>query len=207
MRKAIAASNRMINFSYRKDWLNPPWYSSYEKNNYGDFFYALMRVYQPKKVVELGTKAGYSAFHMARGLTANGKGKLDCYDLWENYKFNSVPRSLAEKNLKKYKKIVSLSLRNAIGVDKRYKEIDILHVDLSNEGGILEKIIPYWIDKVRQVIILEGGSKEHDKLPWIKKFKKIPVEKWLADFIRKHPNIEHVTIEPFPSVTILRKNE
>src|SRR3989344_1264130 len=200
-------SDKKFNFDYRKKWSKPPWYSTYEKNNYGDFFYALIRLYHPQKVVELGTKAGYSAYHLARGLKANGKGKLDCYDLWEKYEFNSVPKSVAEENLKDFADIIRLELRNTIGVDELYKTVDILHVDLSNEGGVLEKIIPNWIDKVRQVIILEGGSKEHDKLPWIKKFKKIPVEKWLADFIRKHPNIEHVTIEPFPSVTILRKNE
>ncbi|MBF8249482.1 MAG: putative SAM-dependent methyltransferase [Candidatus Levybacteria bacterium] len=189
----------------RKNWANPPWYSSYEKNNYGDFFYALMRVYQPEKVVELGTKAGYSAYHMARGLKDNGKGTLDCYDLWEEYEFNSVPRSVAEKNLKKFKNIVSFNLRDAVGADKKYKEIDILHVDLSNKGEILEEIIPHWIDKVSQFIIIEGGSKERDKVEWMTKFKKKPIANWLRDFARKRKNIEYVTIEPFPSVTILRK--
>ena len=81
-------------------WNKPPWYSSYEKNNYGELFYALMRIYQPKIVVELGTKAGFSAYHIARGLKDNEKGRLYCYDLWENYKFNSVPKSVAEENLK-----------------------------------------------------------------------------------------------------------
>lgn len=155
--------------------LDPPWYSSYEKNNYGDFFYSLMRLYQPKKVVELGTKAGYSAYHMARALLANGKGSLDCYDLWENYEFRSVPKSVAEENLKKFKDIVSLRQENAIGIDKQYKTVDILHVDLSNEGGILDKIIPYWLNKVRQFIIIEGGSDERDQLNWMIKNKKNPL--------------------------------
>ena len=104
--------------------LNPPWYSSYEKNNYGDFFYSLMRVHRPRQVVELGTKAGYSAYHMARGLKENGNGTLDCYDLWETYEFNSVPKSVAEKNLKKFKNILRLKLRDAIGVDKIEKGVD-----------------------------------------------------------------------------------
>ncbi len=186
-------------------WENPPWYSSYEKNNYGDFFYSLMRVYQPKKVVELGTKAGFSAYHMARGLRANGNGSLDCYDLWENYEFNSVSKSVAEENLKQFKDIVRFKLRDAVGVDEKYKEIDILHVDLSNEGGILEKIIPCWIDKTRQFIIIEGGSDERDRLEWMVKFKKKPLRKWLKAFSQKRGDIEYVTIEPFPSVTLIRK--
>lgn len=183
----------------------PPWYSSYEKNNYGDLFYSLMRVYQPEKVVELGTKAGFSAYHIARGLKANRKGSLDCYDLWEKYEFKSVPKSVAEENLKEFKDIISFNLRDAIGVDGAYKTIDILHVDVSNEGGILEKIIPHWIDKTRQLIIIEGGSSERDKVEWMTKYKKMPIKKWLEGFSRRRTDIEYLTIEPFPSVTIIRK--
>lgn len=186
-------------------WKNPPWYSSYEKNNYGELFYSLVRVYRPRTVVELGTKAGYSAYYIARGLRANGKGTLDCYDLWEKYPFRSVPKSLAENNLKEFKNIISFNLHDAVGVDKKYKEADILHIDLSNEGGILEKIIPNWIDKVRQFIIIEGGSSERDKIEWMVKFKKMPIKKWLGDFSRSRGDIEYLTIEPFPSATIICK--
>ena len=189
----------------KSNWKNPPWYSSYEKNNYGELFYSLMHIYQPAKVVELGTKAGYSAYHIARGLKANGKGTLDCYDLWEKYEFNSVPKSVAEKNLKNYQNIVKFKLRNVIGVDKLYRSVDILHIDLGNEGGILENIIPRWIDKVNQFIIIEGGSGERDRVEWITKYNKIPVRKWLAEFRQKHKDIECITLEPFPSITILKK--
>ena len=185
--------------------LNPDWHSSYEKSYYGDFFYALMRVYQPEKVVELGTKAGYSAYHIARGLKVNGKGSLDCYDLWEKYQFKSVPKSVAQENLRQFSNILQLELRDAIGVDKKYKIVDILHVDLSNEGSILEEIVPFWIDKTRQLIIIEGGSMERDKVEWMIKYKKMPIRIWLRDFKSKHPDIEYFTIEPFPSVTIIRK--
>lgn len=188
-----------------RNWENRPWCSSYEKNNYGDLFFALMRVYQPEKVVELGTKAGYSAYHMARGLKANGAGTLDCYDLWEEYEFNSVPRSIAEENLKEFKNIVSFNPCDATGVDKKYKTIDILHIDLSNDGEKLEKIIPVWINKVRQLIIIEGGSDERDKIDWMIKYKKRPIKKWLEKFSRRSGDVEYFTIEPFPSLTIIRK--
>lgn len=184
---------------------NPPWYSSYEKNNYGDFFYSLMRLYRPAKVVELGTKAGYSAYHIARGLKANGKGRLYCYDLWEKYEFSSVPKSVAKKNLKEFKNIVSFNLREAVGVDKKYKAVDILHVDLSNKGEILEEIIPDWIDKVRQLIIIEGGSLEHDKLDWMIKYKLKPIKKWLKAFNRRRGDVEYFTFDPWPSITLMRK--
>lgn len=186
-------------------WENPPWHSSYKENNYGKLFYSLMRVYQPEKVVELGTKAGYSAYHMARGLKDNGKGTLDCYDLWEKYEFSSVPKSVAENNLKKFKGFVNLTLRDVIGTDKKYKTVDILHVDISNDGDKLEQIIPNWIDKVRQVIIIEGGSTERDHLDWMIKNKKRPIRKWLKAFSHKRGDIEYFTIEPWLSITLMRK--
>ena len=183
------------------------WLSSYEKNNYGDFFYALIRLYRPEIVVELGTKAGFSAYHIAGGLDANGKGHLYCYDLWENYEFNSVPKAVAQENLKDYRHIIKLTLRNAIGVDKLYKSIDILHIDLGNDGGILENVLPYWIDKVSQFIIIEGGSVERDQMEWMIKYKKVPIAKWLEDFKSRRGDIEYFTILPFPSITIIRKRK
>lgn len=179
----------------------PPWYSTYEENNYGELFYSLMRIYQPELVVELGTKGGFSAYHIARGLNANQKGKLYCYDLWEHYEFYKV----AKKNLREFENIVNLEIRNAQGVDQVHKTVDILHVDLGNQGETLEKIVPLWIDKVRQLIIIEGGSRERDERGWMIKNKAVPIRNWLEDFSRRRTDIEYFTIEPFPSVTIIRK--
>lgn len=226
------------------------WHSSYEQNNYGDLFYSLIRLYQPEKVVELGTKAGYSAYHIAKGLKANGHGTLNCYDLWEDflesYGFDTIPKSVAEKNLEEFKEIITLKLADAFGIDKKYQQVDILHVDIENNGEILEKVIPAWIDKVRQIIIIEGGSRERDqadipsdykKMPvtdWLKDFKghqarvlkkmvktptktnqyvvvggykdqQKPIAKWLKSYSNRRQDIEYLTIEPFPSVTIIRK--
>lgn len=160
------------------------WYSSYEANSYGDLFYCLVRIYQPEKVVELGTRAGYSAYHMARALKDNSHGSLDCYDLWENHLENlglNMSKSDAEENLKEFSSIVNLNLADALEVDEKYDTIDILHVDLDNDGGILEQIVPVWIDKVRQLIIIEGGSPERDQLASVTDYKKLPVSKWLND--------------------------
>lgn len=184
-------------------WETPPWHSSYEANNYGDLFYGLIRIHRPLKVVELGTKAGYSAYHLARGLKANAKGKLYCYDLWDKYPFRSVPQSVAQKNLTKFKDIVTLTQRDAIGVDKLHRSADILHIDISNDADKLEQIVPKWINKVRQLIIIQGGSKENDKLDWMIKFHRPPIRPWLKAFCRRYP-VNCLTLEPFPSVTMIR---
>lgn len=187
-----------------REWEKAPWFSSYEHNNYGVIFYGLMRVYQPEKVVELGNKAGYSAYHMARGLKANGKGSIDCYDLWEKYEYNSVPKATAEANLKKYGDIVNLKLSDALGVENKYKSVDILHIDLGNDGELLDNLVPKWLPKVQQLIIIEGGSAERDKVEWMVKYKKQSIADWLKEFCPKN-NLQRLTIKPFPSLTMIQK--
>jgi hypothetical protein len=227
----------------------PNWRSSYEQNNYGDLFYSLIRIFRPEKIVELGTLTGYSAYHIAKALKDNAKGSLDCYDLWENYLENYgldfITKVAAEQNLKQFQDLITLNSADAIGVEQKYNQIDILHVDLNNDGEILEKIIPVWIDKVQQLIIIEGGSLERDQAAATTDFKKLPINKWLNDldssqaaslkgiisdqaghyvkvegkkeykekpivpwlksFSRKRADIEYFTIEPFPSLTLIRK--
>lgn len=183
------------------------WRSSYEANAYGELFYALVRMYKPTKIVELGTKAGYSAFHMARGLAANGFGRLDCYDLWEKYPYNSNPKSVTVKNLKKYSRYTRFYLRDAVGVDKKYKkdEVDFVHIDLGNEAQTMEKIVLPWLTKVKQFVIIEGGSADRDQVDWMIKYKKSPLVPWLKKIARQHPGLEYFTFAPFPSVTIIKK--
>ena len=183
------------------------WRSSYEANSYGDLFYALVRMYRPARVVELGTKAGYSAFHIARGMATNGFGKLDCYDLWEKYQYNSNSKSMAEKNLKKYSKYVRLYLRDVVGVDRKYKkdQVDFVHIDLGNEPAMLQKVLLPWLNKVGKFVIIEGGSQERDQIDWMIKYKKSPLSPWLRKIARQNSAIEYFTFAPFPSVTIIRK--
>ena len=107
--------------------------------------------------------------------------------------------------MKEFRGIVNLKLSDAVGVDKLYNEINILHVDISNNGEILEEIIPHWIDKTRQFIIIEGGSLERDRIEWMIKFNKVPIKRWLEDFSRRRGDIKYFTTEPFPSLTIIRK--
>ena len=74
-----------------------------------------------------------------------------------------------------------MNLEDAISVYKKYKAVDILHVDLDNDGAILEEIVPSWVDKIRQLIIIEGGSKERDALTSHINSKKLTVSQWLKD--------------------------
>ncbi len=178
------------------------WLSSYEINNYGDLFYGIVKLIKPKKIVELGVKGGFSVFFMAKALKENGFGNIDAYDLWEKYPYSSCPKTHAEDNLKEVLDVVNLFQEDVIGVEKRYESVDILHIDLSNCGEILEQTIIQWLDKVKSLIIIEGGSEERDNVDWIKKYNKIPIRKWL----KEHENeLEYFTFNPFPSITFIKK--
>ena len=55
-----------------------------------------------------------------------------------------------------------------------------------------------------QCIIIEGGSQERDKVPWMMQYKKTPIAEWLEEFSRRRVDVEFLTTESFPSVTIIR---
>lgn len=178
------------------------WKSSYEEYDYGSVFYGLTRTTKPLLIVELGTKAGYSAFHMAKALKENGKGEIHCYDLWEIYQYTSTPIKETEDNLKEFIKdrIVTLNQRDVLGVDKNYESVDILHVDVGNHGEILDKVISHWLPKVKFLIILEGGSKERDQVDWMKKYSKVPIRDWL---LKNKNQFNYIVLKNFPSLTII----
>ncbi len=181
------------------------WKSSYEQHNYGELFYALVRVYKPQKVVELGTKAGYSAYHIARGLAANKYGTLDCYDLWEKYPYNSAKQSETENNLQEFSGVITFNRQDVmVGVVDKYESVDMLHIDISHDAEALEEILPQWIHKTNQLIIIEGGSQERDNVEWMKKYNKAPIAPWLKKFCAAN-HLEYTTIEPFPSLTLIKK--
>lgn len=175
------------------------WESSYETNNFGELFYSLIRIYKPKLIVELGTKAGYSAYHMAWALKENGFGEIHCYDLWDLYEFTSYPKAEAEENLKDLNCV--MHQQDARGVHLKYDSVDFLHIDLSNHAELLENIVPLWLNKVNQLMIIEGGSEQRDRVEWMKRYAKKPIKQWL---VANRDKFDYVTISPFPSLTLIR---
>jgi len=190
--------------------------SSYEKNNYGKIFELMMRSYQPRLVVELGVLHGYSLIHMAKGLQFNKEhfglcGHIDAYDLWDNYEYNhgdmnDVQMSINNEGLSEF---VTLNKMDAYEVYKKYdrRSVYILHVDISNTGETVRKIVEQWNDKMVHdgIILLEGGSVERDNVDWMIKYNK--------PSIREEVNTNEIidkfylvgTFNKFPSLTMLYK--
>ena len=186
--------------------------SSYKEHDYGNVFYNLACVHKPKKIVELGVLDGYSSLHFARGLKDIDKGgHLYCYDLWEDYKyehgdFESVYKTFNAEGVSSY---ITMFKGDAYKVHEEWakEEIDILHVDISNDGGVVREILKLWHEKVRCVIIFEGGSQERDNVEWMKKYYKEPI---LPEISRNgiiKEQFDILNFLSFPSLTLLFKKD
>lgn len=193
--------------------------SSYSKNNYGETFELITRACYPRITVELGVLHGYSTLHICKGLQFlkshyNAECQFDAYDLFDDYQFNhgnmvDVRKMLDDNG---FQNTVTLHKEDAFEVYKKYadRSVYLLHVDLSNDGDILRKIMEQWDQKLIHdgVILFEGGSEERDHVEWMTKYNKSSIRKEL----RENPIINRGvgwyavgTYNKFPSLTMLYK--
>jgi predicted O-methyltransferase YrrM len=192
--------------------------SSYAKNNYGDVFERIVGTHGVCRIVELGVLYGYSTIHLAKGLKDNKSGAaaqrhLDAYDLWEDYPYRHTTMSttqgiIAENNLQDY---VTLHKCDAFEAHNRHEDgsVCLLHVDISNTGETIRKIMDRWHPKIRAngIILFEGGSVERDNIEWMIKYNmpslrnELQTNKIIGEFYTVK------TYEEFPSLTALHKNK
>lgn len=193
--------------------------SSYIENNYGNVFKALIMAHLPSLVVECGVLDGYSTFNIAHALRHNRinrgiESSFIAYDLWENYEykhgsFKKVATMLRENGLLNH--YVNLHYGKAFDVHSNFQDrtVDFLHMDISNDGLVLEKTIEYWGPKISQggIIVFEGGSTERDKIEWMKKYNKRPIVPVLEKMINSPYNNywSFQILSDFPSMTIIFK--
>lgn len=190
--------------------------SSYIQNNYGNVFRALILAHLPRLVVECGVLDGYSTFNIAHALRFNKTvrnidSSFVAYDLWEGYEykhgdFQKVANMLHLQGL--LNKYVNLHYGNAFEVNSNFQDrtVDFLHMDISNDGEVLEKTIDLWGPKISQggIIAFEGGSIERDEIEWMKEFDKKPIHPMIANLkIFKYWGVQIFTA--FPSMTLLFK--
>jgi predicted O-methyltransferase YrrM len=201
-------------------------YNHYKQQagSYGTFFEGLTKILNPQLIVEIGVCEGYSAVHFAKGLKECGcGGKLECYDLWEDEESKSniaieernthlVPtmdkflRLVSENKLDEF---VNVHTKEAFIVLPYYddEEIDIIHLDISNCGKVIEDIMPevHRTLKSGGYFLHEGGAGWRDDIGWMKKFNKRSIVEernnnfWLGKYF------EVFVIDQYPSLTVCKK--
>jgi len=178
--------------------------SSYIAHGYGSFFYALIRVLRPACAVECGLFQGYSLLSAGAALRDNRAGKIDGYDLFEAYPYRHADREQLARQVTAsgLDDVVHLHSRDADSVHTVCDSVDYLHVDVSNNGDTYRRVFAQWSPKVRQVILLEGGSVERDQVEWMRRYDKPAIVPALAGLERAYPGWSFNVLQPFPSLTI-----
>ena len=154
--------------------------SSYSKNNLYRELYSYVLGRNPKIVIEFGCLEGYSTVTIAKALSQlKNEGKLKAYDLWDNYEYKAGNKELVIENLEKnhVRSFVELGDRDFYDFLKNPEPFDLLHLDISNDGDIVEKAIEALYPQLEKGsnIIFEGGSEERDSEEWMVKYNKRPI--------------------------------
>lgn len=178
--------------------------SSYVARGYGAVFYALIRALEPVRAVEIGIFQGFSLLSAAAALRDNGAGRIAGYDLFDAYPYRHADREQVTRQTRVsgLDEWVAIHACDADDVHHQWDAVDYLHVDVSNDGETYRRVFDQWSPKVRQVILLEGGSRERDNVDWMHRYGKPPITTALTDLERSYPGWSFTVLQPFPSLTI-----
>jgi hypothetical protein len=161
-------------------------------------------VLRPLIAVEIGILQGFSLLSVAAALRDNTAGHITGCDLFEAYPYrradrDQVARQVTALGLQPW---VTLVAGDAHEIHQRWDAVDYLHVDVSNTGDTYRRIFANWSTRVRQVIVLEGGSAERDMVAWMREFEKPPIVPAVHELQRAYPQWSFTVLRPFPSMTI-----
>ena len=129
-------------------------------------------------------------------------GKITGYDLFEKYPYKSCPMQTTSDNISLcgLDGVVSIGKYDVWEVEAH--PIDMLHVDLSNDGDTYRAIFEKWGPYVSKAILLEGGSLERDMESWMVRYNRPKIQPAIEEIKIKYPSWAISTMKPWPSLTI-----
>ena len=186
--------------------------SSYKNSiNYKDIFSTLCFVIKPKKIVEIGLLDGYSLKTIADNVSSNCH--IKAYDIFEEFNGNSANKEILIKKFQDYSNI-SIEYGDFYNLHHTLDDssIDILHIDIANNGDVYEFVFNHYISKIKTngIIIMEGGSKQRDNIEWMNKYDKPKIKPVIDRFnnnINSNSNnnkLNIITIGDIPSITLIK---
>lgn len=175
-------------------YINPEVESSYRFNNLGKTLYEYVLYKKPEVIIDFGVLEGYSTIALAYGCKENKKGRVKVYDLFEDYEYNHSKFDRLIKNLKEHGVMdyVDIEKRNFFDWIKEPEHFDMLHLDISNTGDIIDLLEPL---VGKGTVLFEGGSEQRDHAGWMLKFNKKPINKTKLKYEVVNPS--------FPSISKL----
>ncbi len=190
--------------------------SSYIENNYGLVLKSYVLNWRPSTLVELGILDGYSTLAIAEGIKEQNflygmNVKLFAYDLFEDYLYKHGNKEEVEERLKVagLQDLVEIRKGDAYQVHADFVDnsIEFLHVDISNTGDVLRRILELWTPKMiqRGLILFEGGSEERDHNDWMKQYNMPSIKQEIETSAFIKNNYLYGTYYAYPSMTVLLK--
>ena len=183
--------------------------SSYKESGYQYLFYALVKLLSPEKICEIGVLQGFSLLSMASALKENNQGEILGYDLFDDYEFKNERMNNVQSRIDKtgLSEFANIKKQDAFSVSSEVEKTDILHVDISNNGNTVEQLFLEWNEKVNKMMIFEGGGHARDQIDWMVKFQKPAISPVLCQLSDQFQNWLFVTLEAYPSITIIFKHD
>lgn len=172
--------------------------SSYNNNvAFGDVLDSIVFTLNPKKIIEVGILEGFSLERFAE--SSNSNTIIQAYDIFEEFNGNNANRENLVSRFKKYNN-VTINYGDFYDVHKNISDIDIIHIDIANNGNVFEYAIKHYLPKLSDngVMIMEGGSKQRDNVEWMITYNKPKIQPVIKKYGLK-------VIGTFPSITIIKK--
>lgn len=176
--------------------------SSYNNSlSYCELLRVIVHLENPRNIVEFGILDGASLLEFA-----SSGARVKAYDIFENFQGNHAKREdLAEK----FKNFSNVEIDHG-DFYKKYEDlndgsIDILHVDIANNGDVYRFCFEHYLKKLRDggLLILEGGSAERDNVEWMNKYAKPKMAPVLSEYSQLRP----ITVGKVPSITFIRASQ
>lgn len=171
--------------------------------NYLDLLKVITVLEDPRVIVEFGILDGASLEVFADNSTAS----IQAYDIFDDFNGNHAK---LEQTLTKFKDASNVIIGHGdfynMHTEFENGSIDLLHIDIANNGDIFCYAIEHYLEKVSAggLLLLEGGSSQRDQVEWMIKFNKKPIYPY-GDNIKAYKHIEVLTVGAIPSVTLIRK--
>ena len=174
--------------------------SSYKHSlDYSDIFKTICFVKNPQQIVEIGILEGYSLKAIADSCSSTTT--IQAFDIFADFNGNSAKRNIVEQ-FQEYEN-VDIQYGDFYTLTFPEKSIDLLHIDIANDGDVYEYVFQHYSPYMKQngIIVLEGGSKERDQVYWMEKYNKTKI----GPVLEKYQHMYSIqTLDKFPSLTIVK---
>jgi len=183
--------------------------SSYKNKDidYGKLIETVTYSINPKNILEIGILDGYSLESFQKGSSKNTV--IKAFDIFDDFNGNHSNEREIKELFKQHKNVeIGYGDFFKLHEDNTTKlldnSIDIIHIDIANNGDTYDYAIKHYMPKLSPdgIMILEGGSEERDEVSWMVKYNKPKIQ----PILQKYNELYNIKIiGTLPSITLIKK--